>query len=191
MIFVPLLVFLALVVFLAGFRVAQQYQRGVVLRFGRYVATRGPGLFWIIPLIETVMKVDMRVVTSTVSGQEAISRDNVPIRIDAVIWRRIVVAERSVFEVRNVEDAVVQVAITTLRDIIGRHTLDEILKEQMAISTLRGFSNTERSATTMRRQITASMRIGGRELSRLIASWPETVEVTTRMSTFMTVSIGG
>ena len=131
---VPLLVLLALLLLFAGFRVAQQYQRGVVLRFGRYVATRGPGLFWIIPLVETVTKVDMRVVTSAVSGQEAISRDNVPIRIDAVIWRRIVVAERSVFEVRNVEDSVVQVAITTLRDIIGRHTLDEILKEQMAIS---------------------------------------------------------
>ncbi len=134
MAFVSLLIFLAIILFFAGFRVAQQYQRGVVLRFGRYVATRGPGLFWIIPLIESVTKVDMRVVTSAVSGQEAISRDNVPIRIDAVIWRRIVVAERSVFEVRNVEDSVVQVAITTLRDIIGRHTLDEILKEQMAIS---------------------------------------------------------
>ncbi len=128
------LVVLAAVLLFAGLRIARQYERGVVLRFGRYVATRGPGLFWIIPIIETAIKVDTRVVTTAVAGQEAISRDNVPIKIDAVIWRRIVLAERSVFEVRNVEDAVTQVAITTLRDIIGRHTLDEILKEQAAIS---------------------------------------------------------
>jgi regulator of protease activity HflC (stomatin/prohibitin superfamily) len=129
-----LLAVLALIVLVAGFRVAQQYERGVVLRFGSYVATKGPGLFWIVPLIDSVTKVDMRVVTSEVSGQEAISRDNVPIRIDAVIWRRVTVAERSVFEVRNIEEAVTQVAITILRDIIGRHTLDEILKEQASIS---------------------------------------------------------
>ena len=132
--FLPFLVIPALFILFAGFRIAQQFQRGVVLRFGKFVATRGPGLFWIVPLIDSVTNVDLRVVTSAVSGQEAISRDNVPIRIDAVIWRRIVVAERSVFEVRNVEDAVTQVAITTLRDIIGRHTLDEILKEQTSIS---------------------------------------------------------
>lgn len=117
-----------------GLRIARQYERGVVLRFGRYVATRGPGLFWIIPLVDVAIRVDLRVVTSAVAGQEAISRDNVPIKIDAVIWRRIVKAELSVFEVRNVEDAVTQVAITTLRDVIGRHTLDDILKEQSAIS---------------------------------------------------------
>ena len=123
-----------LVVLFAGFRIARQYERGVVLRFGRYVATRGPGLFWIVPLIDISTTVDLRVVTTAVSGQEAISRDNVPIRIDAVIWRRVVRAEFSVFEVRNVEDAVTQVAITTLRDVIGRHTLDDILKEQSAIA---------------------------------------------------------
>jgi regulator of protease activity HflC (stomatin/prohibitin superfamily) len=130
----PFLLIPALFLFLAGFRIAQQFQRGVVLRFGKFVATRGPGLFWIVPLIDSVTIVDLRVVTSAVSGQEAISRDNVPIRIDAVIWRRIVVAERSVFEVRDVENAVTDVAITTLRDVIGRHTLDEILKEQKSIA---------------------------------------------------------
>ncbi len=130
-----LLILLAVLVFLlAGFRIARQYERGVVLRFGRYVVTRGPGLYWIIPVVETAIRVDLRIVTTAVSGQEAISRDNVPIKIDAVIWRRIVMAERSVFEVRNIEDAVTQVAITTLRVIIGRHTLDDILKEQADIA---------------------------------------------------------
>ena len=132
--FALLALFAALVLLFAGLRIARQYERGVVLRFGRYVATRGPGLYWIIPLIDVAIKVDLRIVTTAVSGQEAISRDNVPIKIDAVIWRRIVMAERSVFEVRNIEDAVTQVAITTLRDIIGRHTLDDILKEQAEIS---------------------------------------------------------
>ena len=128
------IVILALAVLFAGLRIARQYQRCVVLRFGRYVGTRGPGLFWIIPLVDVAIRVDLRVVTTAVAGQEAISRDNVPIKIDAVIWRRIVKAELSVFEVRNVEDAVTQVAITTLRDVIGRHTLDDILKEQSALA---------------------------------------------------------
>jgi regulator of protease activity HflC (stomatin/prohibitin superfamily) len=115
--FLPFLLIPALFLFFAGFRIAQQFQRGVVLRFGKFVATRGPGLFWIVPLIDSVTIVDLRVVTSAVSGQE-----------------RIVVAERSVFEVRDVENAVTEVAITTLRDVIGRHTLDEILKEQKSIA---------------------------------------------------------
>jgi regulator of protease activity HflC (stomatin/prohibitin superfamily) len=132
--FYPLF-FLGLILLLSGLRIARQYERGVVLRFGRYVVTRGPGLFWIIPLVEVAIRVDLRVVTSAVAGQEAISRDNVPIKIDAVIWRRVVKAELSVFEVRNVEEAVTQVAITTLRDVIGQHTLDDILKEQSAISS--------------------------------------------------------
>jgi regulator of protease activity HflC (stomatin/prohibitin superfamily) len=71
----------ALALLFAGLRIARQYERGVVLRFGRYVATRGPGLHWIVPLIETAVTVDPRIVTSAVSGQEAISRDNVPIKI--------------------------------------------------------------------------------------------------------------
>jgi regulator of protease activity HflC (stomatin/prohibitin superfamily) len=128
------IVILALAALFAGLRIARQYERCVVLRFGRYVGTRGPGLFWIIPLVDVAIRVDLRVVTTAVAGQEAISRDNVPIKIDAVIWRRIVKAELSVFEVRNVEDAVTQVAITTLRDVIGRHTLDDILKEQSALA---------------------------------------------------------
>ena len=132
--FSAFVVLAALALLFAGLRIARQYERGVVLRFGRYVATRGPGLYWIVPLIETAVTVDLRIVTTAVSGQEAISRDNVPIKIDAVIWRRIVMAERSVFEVRNIEEAVTQVAITALRDIIGRHTLDDILKEQAEIS---------------------------------------------------------
>ena len=133
----PLLVgleILVVILFLSGLRIAREYERGVVLRFGRYAGTRGPGLYWIIPLVETVITVDLRIDTTNVSGQEAISRDNVPIRIDAVIWRRVVAAERSVFQVSRVGEAVTDVASTSLREVIGRHTLDDVLKEQAAIA---------------------------------------------------------
>ncbi len=129
---IPILAVLFVAV--SGFRLARQFERTVVLRFGKYAGTKGPGLFWVIPLVDRTTKVDLRIATTSVEGQEAISRDNVPIKIDAVIWRRIVTAERSVFEVRDVADAVTQVAITALRDVVGRHTLDDILKEQTEIS---------------------------------------------------------
>ena len=125
---------IVLVLLLLGLRIAREFERGVVLRFGRYAGTRGPGLYWIIPFVDTVITVDLRIDTTNVSGQEAISRDNVPIRIDAVIWRRVVAAERSVFQVSRVGEAVTDVAITSLREVIGRHTLDDVLKEQAAIA---------------------------------------------------------
>ena len=78
-------------IFISGFRIAQQYERGLVFRFGRYMYIRGPGLFWIIPLgVERAVKVDMRVFTDGVEQQEAMTRDNVPVQANAVIWYRIV-----------------------------------------------------------------------------------------------------
>src|SRR5271156_6160513 len=76
---------------ISGFRTAQQYERALVFRFGQYIGTRGPGLFWILPLgIETATKVDMRVLTDSVEKQEAMTQDNVPVQISAVIWYRVV-----------------------------------------------------------------------------------------------------
>jgi regulator of protease activity HflC (stomatin/prohibitin superfamily) len=119
------------VVGLSGFRVAQQYERALVFRFGRYSGTRGPGLFWIIPLgVERAMKVDMRVFTDGVEQQEAMTRDNVPVKANAVIWYRIVKPDLAIIEVQNVRNAVIQVALTTLRNIIGQHSLDDVLKER-------------------------------------------------------------
>ena len=125
------LVILAIVVLigLSGFRVAQQYERALVFRFGRFIATRGPGLFWIIPLgVERAVKVDMRVFTDGVEQQEAMTKDNVPVKANAVIWYRIVQPEHAIIEVQNVRNAVIQVALTTLRDIICQHSLDDLLK---------------------------------------------------------------
>ncbi len=115
-------------------RVANQYQRAVVFRLGRYVRTAGPGLYLLIPLIEWAWTIDMRTMTTAVEQQEAITKDNVPVKINAVIWRRVIDPKRSVVEVVNVGESVVQVAITALRGVIGQHTLDDVLKEQDAIS---------------------------------------------------------
>jgi regulator of protease activity HflC (stomatin/prohibitin superfamily) len=120
----------AVVVAIAGLRIANQYQRAVVFRLGRLRSIREPGLYWIIPLIEWQQTVDVRTVTTSVAQQETITKDNVPVKVTAVIWYAVVDPAKSVVEVREVDRAVVQVALTTLRNIIGRHTLDDVLKEQ-------------------------------------------------------------
>src|SRR6185437_2520738 len=84
-----------LVLGISGFRIANQYERSVVFRLGKFQAVRGPGLFWIIPLIEWTEKVDMRVITASVDKQETITRDNVPIKVSTVIWYSVVDPERA------------------------------------------------------------------------------------------------
>jgi regulator of protease activity HflC (stomatin/prohibitin superfamily) len=115
-------------------RVANQYERSVVFRLGRYNRSAGPGLYFIWPFIEWQTKLDLRTVTANVEQQEGITRDNVPIKVDAVIWYRIVDPNRAVIQVKQVSNAVVQVSLTTLRTVLGQHTLDEILKAQDTIS---------------------------------------------------------
>jgi regulator of protease activity HflC (stomatin/prohibitin superfamily) len=134
-----LLVIVVIAAFLlvTGFRTAQQYERALVFRFGRYTGTRGPGLFWIIPLgVERAVKVDMRVLTDGVEKQESMTRDNVPVQVNAVIWYRVVKPDLAVIAVQNVRNAVVQVALTTLRNVIGQHTLDDVLKEREKLAAL-------------------------------------------------------
>ncbi len=123
-----------LLLLLTGLRIANQYERAVVFRLGKYARTAGPGLFYLVPLIEWRSVVDLRTMTTEVAQQEAITRDNVPVKINAVIWRRIVDPRNAVIEVLNVGEAVVQVAVTSLRNVIGQHTLDDVLKDQETIS---------------------------------------------------------
>jgi len=131
------LIAVAAFIFITGFRVCQQYERALVFRLGRYVSTRNPGLFWIIPFgIETATKVDMRVLTDGVEQQESMTSDNVPIKVDAVIWYRVTKPDLAVIQVQNFRNAVIQVALTTLRNAIGQHTLDDVLKEREKISAL-------------------------------------------------------
>jgi regulator of protease activity HflC (stomatin/prohibitin superfamily) len=135
----PLLVVIVAVVLallIKSLQVANQYERSVVFRLGKFNRTAGPGLYFIWPFIEWLTKLDLRTITADVEQQEGITRDNVPIKVDAVIWYRIVDPERAVMEVKNVSNAVEQVSLTTLRTVLGQHTLDDILKAQDTLAEL-------------------------------------------------------
>lgn len=126
---------LAILVFLfLCVRIASQYERAVVFQLGRYSRTSGPGLYFLFPLLEWSVTVDLRTKTSAVEAQETITRDNVPVKVNAVIWQRVTSPERALIEVADVGNAVIQVAATTLRSVIGQHTLDDVLKEQDQIA---------------------------------------------------------
>ena len=125
-----------LFVLIRSIRIAEQYQRAVVFRLGRYARTSGPGLYLVLPLIEWQTKLDIRTVTRAVEPQEGITRDNVPVKVNAVIWYRITDPERAVLQVREVENSVVQVALTTLRTVFGQQSLDDLLKSQDVIAEI-------------------------------------------------------
>src|SRR5271166_4273261 len=134
---VDMLLIVLIVAALSGLRVAQEYERGVIFRLGRYKGLRGPGLYWIIPLnFERSVKVDVRTRTVSAEQQETITRDSVTIKVNAVLWYRIVDAAKSIIEVANAPAAVYQLALTGLRNIIGQHDLDEILQERNKINAL-------------------------------------------------------
>jgi regulator of protease activity HflC (stomatin/prohibitin superfamily) len=132
------LVLAVLVVFvlLSGFRVAREYERGVVFRLGRFVGLRGPGLFWLVPFMENEVRVDLRIVTNPIEQQETITRDSVTVRVNAVLWYRVQDPEKAVLTVEDFRRAVQQLALTTLRNVIGQHDLDEVLKERDKINQL-------------------------------------------------------
>jgi regulator of protease activity HflC (stomatin/prohibitin superfamily) len=121
-------------VVLLSLRIANQYERAVVFRLGKYNRTSGPGLYLVWILVEWQIKLDLRTVTAAVEQQEGITRDNVPIKVDTVVWYRIIDPERAVMKVQRVANAVEQVSLTALRAVLGQHTLDEILKAQDTIS---------------------------------------------------------
>src|ERR1019366_507802 len=131
---------LALVLFfiiLSGFRIAREYQRAVVFRLGRYTGLRGPGLFLLIPLgIENETRVDLRVVTNPIEQQETITRDSVTVKVNAVLWFRVHDPQKAILTVENFRAAVQQVALTSLRNVIGQHDLDEVLKGRDKINAL-------------------------------------------------------
>src|SRR3954454_17182881 len=129
--FVPLLVLGALflvAVVLSGVRIAQEYERAVVFRLGRYHSVRGPGLYWNMPVFEWQRKVDMRTVTVNVEPQESITKDSVTVKVNAVLWYRVTDPFKAILEVAAFRDAVYQVSLTSLRNVIGQHVLDEVLK---------------------------------------------------------------
>ncbi len=135
----PLIIIIAVLVVvpLSGLRIAQEYQRGVVFRLGRYTGLRGPGLYWIIPLgIERSVTIDIRTRTVSAEQQQTITRDSVTVKVNAVLWYHVTDAAKSVIAVTDAPAAVYQLALTSLRNIIGQHDLDEVLQERNKINGL-------------------------------------------------------
>jgi len=136
MLLLPLIGVLILIL-ITGVRIAQEYERGVVFRLGRYMGLRGPGIYWIIPLgIERSVTIDIRTRTVSAEQQETITRDSVTIKVNAVLWYRVVDSAKSVIAVRDSGAAVYQLALTGLRNIIGQHDLDEVLQQRDRINSL-------------------------------------------------------
>ena len=129
---VPLV--LLLILLLRSFRINQEYQRGVLFRLGRLGTTKGPGIFWLIPFVDRVVKVDLRTVTVALETQETVTRDGVAVRVNAVLWYRAVDASRVVTTVVNWNGAVIQAAETAMRDAIGQSDLDQMLKDRVSIN---------------------------------------------------------
>jgi len=115
-------------------RIVQEYERGVIFRLGRLVGARGPGLFFIIPVVERMVKVDLRIVTMDVPSQECITRDNVTVKVNAVIYFRVVDPEAAVVKVLDHFRATSQISQTTLRSVLGQSDLDELLSERERIN---------------------------------------------------------
>jgi regulator of protease activity HflC (stomatin/prohibitin superfamily) len=129
---VAILVLAALIIFLlsSAIRILREYERGVVFTLGRYTRVAGPGLIIIIPIIQQMVKTDMRIYTEDVPSQDVISRDNVSVKVNAVLYFRIVDAEKAIINVENFMKATSQLAQTTLRSVLGKHELDEMLAER-------------------------------------------------------------
>jgi len=133
MYFIPVAV-IAVILLVMGLCIAQEYQRAIVFRLGRYHATKGPGLYFIIPFIDTQMKVDIRTRTVDLEQQETITKDSVTIKVNAVLWFKVINPEDAIIKVANYNQAVYQFSVTALRNIIGQHHLDEVLREREQIN---------------------------------------------------------
>jgi len=114
----------------AAVRILREYERGVVFTLGRYTGTKGPGFFLLVPFAQQMVRVDLRVVVDEVPPQDVISRDNVSVKVNAVIYFRVVDAERAIIQVNNYLAATSQLAQTTLRWVLGKHDLDSMLAER-------------------------------------------------------------
>src|SRR4051794_38852072 len=118
-------------------KVAREYERGVVFRLGRLLdPPKGPGLFILIPIVDRMVKVDLRTITLTVPPQEVITKDNVPVRVNAVAYFRIVDPKAAIVQIENFMVATSQIAQTTLRSVLGQHVLDELLSEREKINAI-------------------------------------------------------
>jgi regulator of protease activity HflC (stomatin/prohibitin superfamily) len=133
---VAVLVILLLVLF-AAVKIAREYERGVIFRLGRLLPhPKGPGIFLLIPVVDRMVRVDLRTVTLNVPPQEVITKDNVPVRVNAVAYFRIVEPNAAIVQVENYMAATSQISQTTLRSILGQHVLDELLSERDKLNSM-------------------------------------------------------
>lgn len=131
--FLPFIIFGAVLLF-STFKILNEYERGVILRLGKYTGVRGPGLIILIPGLEKMVKVDLRLVTMDVPSQDIISKDNVTLKVNAVIYFKVSNPDRAIISVENYYHATAQIAQTTLRSVIGQYELDEILAHRDQIN---------------------------------------------------------
>jgi regulator of protease activity HflC (stomatin/prohibitin superfamily) len=137
LIIVAILVLLVVLFLFAAIKVAREYERGIVFRLGRLLPQpKGPGLFLLIPVVDRMVKVDLRTITLTVPPQEVITKDNVPVRVNAVAYFRIVDPKSAIVQIENFMVATSQIAQTTLRSVLGQHVLDELLSEREKINAI-------------------------------------------------------
>src|SRR5437016_5057864 len=134
---VLVLLFLVLLFLISAIKVAREYERGIIFRLGRLLPEpKGPGLFILIPIVDRMVRVDLRTVTLNVPPQEVITKDNVPARVNAVAYFRIVEPKDAIVQVENFMVATSQIAQTTLRSVLGQHQLDELLSERDKINAI-------------------------------------------------------
>lgn len=132
--FIGVLVIIGILLLFSAIKVLPEYERGVILTLGRYTSTKGPGLVLLFPVIQRMLRVDLRVTVMDVPPQDVISLDNVSVRVNAVVYFRVVEPEKSVLEVAEFYQATSQLAQTRLRSVLGQHELDEILAQRDSIN---------------------------------------------------------
>jgi regulator of protease activity HflC (stomatin/prohibitin superfamily) len=134
-IFSTSIIFLLIAIFLSAFRILREYERGVIFLLGRFYKVKGPGFIIVIPLIQQMVKVDLRTVVMDVPSQDVISRDNVSVKVNAVIYFRVIDPQKAIINVENFLQATSQLAQTTLRSVLGQHELDEMLANRDMLNT--------------------------------------------------------
>src|SRR5258705_2982769 len=137
LVIVAVVLFLVVLFLFAAIKVAREYERGIVFRLGRLLPQpKGPGLFLLIPVVDRMVKVDLRTITLNIPPQEVITKDNVPARVNAVAYFRIVDPKAAIVNIENFMVATSQIAQTTLRSVLGQHLLDELLSERDKINSI-------------------------------------------------------
>jgi regulator of protease activity HflC (stomatin/prohibitin superfamily) len=137
LIIVAVILFLLILFLISAIKVAREYERGIIFRLGRLLPEpKGPGLFILIPIVDRMVRVDLRTITLNIPPQEVITKDNVPVRVNAVAYFRIVEPKAAIVQVENFMVATSQIAQTTLRSVLGQHQLDELLAEREKINAI-------------------------------------------------------